>query len=236
MKIALCLSGQPRAFNQGYEFVHKNLLKDNDVTVFIHTWESEQAHESIMKYKARTWQIDPALTNDLSKYTNVPPPQPNWKVKDPARATWNQLYGVMMCNSLKSEFELLYDMNFDWVIRSRFDFALNTAIDFNSLDNSKLYIPNCRMAPARDFGNDQFAMSSSANMDKYADAFNHIDEFYDDGTVMISEDMMSQNWKIHGLVGEKLVYCNMNHPFPPGPNNGTWHSLIRSDFENWQKS
>ena len=236
MKIALCLSGQPRAFNQGYEFVHKNLLKDNDVTVFIHTWQSPEAHEAIMKYQAKTWQIDPALTNDLSKYTNVPPPQPNWKVKDPARATWNQLYGVMMCNSLKSEFELLYDMKFDWVIRSRFDFALNTAIDFGSLDNSKLYIPNCRMTPARDFGNDQFAMSSSANMDKYADAFNHIDAFYNDGTVMISEDMMSQNWKLHGLVGEKLVYCNMNHPFPPGPNNGTWHSLIRGDFDKWQKS
>ena len=193
MKIALCLSGQPRALYHGYEFVHKNLLKDNNVTVFIHTWQSPEAHEAIMKYQAKTWQIDPALTNDLSKYTNVPPPQPNWKVKDPARATWNQLYGVMMCNSLKSEFELLYD-------------------------------------------NDQFAMSSSANMDKYADAFNHIDEFYNDGTVMISEDMMSQNWKLHGLVGEKLVYCNMNHPFPPGPNNGTWHSLIRGDFDKWQKS
>jgi len=236
VKIALCLSGQPRAFDQGYEFVHKNLLQDHDVEVFIHTWRSEQANEAIMKYQARTWQIDHVLTNDLSKYTNVPPPQPNWKVKDPARATWNQLYGVMKCNSLKSEFELLYDMKFDWVIRSRFDFALNTAIDFKSLNNSKLYIPNCRMTPARDFGNDQFAMSSSSNMDKYADAFNHIEEFYDASTVMISEDMMSQNWKLHGLVGENLVYCNMNHPFPPGSNNGTWHSLIRVDFDKWQKS
>jgi hypothetical protein len=233
MRIALCLSGQARAFNQGYEFVHKNLLKDNDVTVFIHTWESLEAHESIMKYQARTWQIDPALTNDLSKYTNVPPPQPNWKVKDPARSTWNQLYGIMICNSLKSEFELLYDMKFDWVIRSRFDFALNTTIDFKHLDNTKLYIPNCRITPARDFGNDQFAFSSSENMDKYADTYNHLDRFYDSGIQMMCEDMMSANWKQHNLIGENLVYCNINHPFPPGQYNGTWHSLIREDFEKW---
>ncbi len=233
MKIALCLSGQPRAFKHGYEFVYKNLLKDNDVTVFIHTWQSPESHEAIIKYKAKTWQVENALTNDLSKYTNVPPPQPNWKVKDPARATWNQLYGVMVCNSLKSEFELLYDMNFDWVIRSRFDFAINVKIPFAELDNTKLYIPNCRQVPNRDFGNDQFAFSSSENMDKYADTFTHLDRFYESGVQMMCEDMMSANWKEKGLVGENLVYCNMNHPFPPGENNGTWHSLIREDFEKW---
>ena len=233
MKIALCLSGQARAINQGYEFVHKNLLKDNDVTVFIHTWESEQAHDAIIKYEAKTWQVEEALTNDLSKYTNVPPPQPNWKVKDPARSTWNQLYGVIKCNWLKSTYEAYHEMKFDWVIRSRFDFALNVKIPFAELDNSKLHIPNCRMTPARDFGNDQFAFSSSGNMDKYADTYNHLDRFYDSGVQMMCEDMMSANWKEKDLVGENLVYCNMNHPFPPGAYNGTWHSLIREDFEQW---
>jgi hypothetical protein len=50
---------------------------------------------------------------------------------------------------------------------------------------------------------------------------------------MMCEDMMSANWKEKGLVGENLVYCNINHPFPPGAYNGTWHSLIREDFEQW---
>lgn len=233
MRIALCLSGQARSVKQGYDFVYKNLFSRNDVTVFIHTWENEQAHEAIIKYEAKTWQVENALTNDLSKYTNVPPPQPNWKVKDPARSTWNQLYGVMVCNLLKSEYELMHDMKFDWVIRSRFDFALNTTIDFKQLDNTKLYIPNCRMTPARDFGNDQFAFSSSENMDKYSDTYNHLDRFYDSGIQMMCEDMMSANWKQHNLIGENLVYCNINHPFPPGQYNGTWHSLVREDFEKW---
>lgn len=233
MKIALCLSGQPRSVAKGYEFVNKNLLSRNDVTIFIHAWSGEEAKAAIELYNPERYKTDPALTNDLSKYTNVPPPQPNWKVKDPARSTWNQLYAVYQCNKLKSMYESDNNMKFDWVIRSRFDFALNTTIDFKHLDNNKLYIPNCRMTPNRDFGNDQFAFSSSENMDKYSETYKHLDEFYDSGIQMMCEDMMSANWKLHGLVGENLVYCNMNHPFPPGQYNGTWHSLIREDFEKW---
>lgn len=232
MKIALCLSGQPRCVEKTYEFVKKSLLDGNDVTVFCHVWDTPEA-AAVEIYKPEAVMIEKSLDNDLSKYTRVPPPSPNWKIKDPARSTWNQLYAVMKCNELKSLYEEQNNMKFDWVIRSRYDFALNAQIDFANLDNSKLYIPNCRMTPERNFGNDQFAFSSSENMDKYADAFNHIDEFYDKGIIMISEDMMSWNWRLHNLVGENLVYCNMNHLFPPGPYNGTWHSLVREDFEQW---
>jgi len=233
MKIALCLSGQARCVKQGYEFVEKNILKGNDVTVFCHVWESPEVID-IEIYKPEAFMIEKSLTNDLSKYTRVPPPQPNWKVKDPARSTYNQLYGIMKCNELKTVYEESNDMKFDWVIRSRFDFAINVQIPFADLDNTKLHIPNCRMTPQRDFGNDQFAFSSSENMDKYTDTFNRIDEFYDeDGVQMMCEDMMSENWKANNLVGENLIYCNLDHPFPPGQYNGTWHSLIREDFEQW---
>ena len=235
MKIALCLSGQARSVKQGYEFVKKNLLDGNDVTVFCHVWESPEVVD-IELYKPEAIMIEKALTNDLSKYTRVPPPQPNWKVKDPARAAWNLMYSLKVANELKNVYEEEHNMKFDWVIRSRYDFALNTPIPFDELDNTKLYIPNCRMTPARDFGNDQFAFSSSENMDKYADGFSNIDKHYDNGTIMIGEEMMSANWKSENLVGDNLVYFNPNHPFPPGSHNGTWHSLIRDDFENWQNS
>lgn len=232
MKIALCLSGQPRSVKQGYEFVKKNILDGNDVTVFCQVWDADGAAD-VEIYKPEVVLLEKSLTTDLSKYTNVPPPQPNWKVKDPARSTWNQLYAIKVANTLKSVYEQNENMKFDWVIRSRYDFAINVKIPFAELDNSKLYIPNCRQVPNRDFGNDQFAFSSSENMDKYADTFTHLDRFYDSGIQMMCEDMMSANWKEKGLVGENLVYCNINHPFPPGPYNGTWHSLIREDFEQW---
>lgn len=232
MRIALCLSGQPRSVQQGYDFVKRNILDGNEVTVFCHVWEADEVAE-LEVYKPEVVMIEKSLNTDLSKYTNVPPPQPNWKVKDPARSTWNQLYAIKMCNNLKTVYEDENNMKFDWVIRSRYDFAINAKIPFAELDNSKLYIPNCRQVPTRDFGNDQFAFSSSENMDKYADTYTHLDKFYDSGVQMMCEDMMSANWKEKGLVGENLVYCNVNHPFPPGAYNGTWHSLIRQDFEQW---
>lgn len=233
MRIALCLSGQARAVEQGYDFVDTNLIHKNDVSVFIHTWDTPEANKVVKLYNPKFWRIEPPLNNDLSKYTRVPPPQPNWKVKDPARSTWNQLYSIYKCNQLKLTYEMSNLMKFDWVIRSRFDFALNTKIPFSELDNTKLHIPNCRMTPGRDFGNDQFAFSSSKNMDKYSETYLHLDGFYDSGIQMMCEDMMSANWKANGLIGENLVYCNLDHPFPPGQYNGTWHSLVREDFEKW---
>ncbi len=234
MKVALCLSGQARSFDKAFPFVKKNLLDKHDVTVFFHTWNTVDETEILRLYtNSQLWLTEPPQEPDLSKYTRVPPPQPNWKVKDPALSTWAQFYSLNKANTLKIKYEREFGMNFDWVIRSRFDFALNTEIPFEELDNSKLYIPNCRMTPNRDFGNDQFAFSSSRNMDKYCYVFNRIDEFYDVGVTMIGEDMMSMNWKTTGLTGENLEYCNMNHAFPPGPHNGTWHSLVREDFEKW---
>jgi len=234
MKIALCLSGQPRCVKQGYEYHKKNLLEHYDVDVFCHVWDSPGV-EDVSVYAPVAAMIEKPLTNDLSKYTRVPPPQPNWKVKDPARAAWNLTYSLMKANELKIINEEETIISYDWVIRSRYDFAINLTIPFTELDNSKLYIPNCRMTPQRDFGNDQFAFSSSKNMDKYADCFNQINKFYDRGTIMIGEEMMAANWREKGLVGENVVYFNPNHPFPPGPHNGTWHSLLREDFESWQK-
>ena len=234
MKVALCLSGQARSFDKAFPFVKKNLLDKHDVTVFFHTWNTVDETEILKLYtNSQLWLTEPPQEPDLSKYTRVPPPQPNWKVKDPALSTWAQFYSLNKANTLKIKYEREFGMTFDWVIRSRFDFALNTEIPFHELDNSKLYIPNCRMTPNRDFGNDQFAFSSSRNMDKYCNVFNRIDEFYDFGVTMIGEDMMSMNWKVSDLVGENLVYCNMNHPFGPGKHNGTRHSLVRDDFEKW---
>ncbi len=232
-KIALCLSGQPRSVELAFPYVKNNILGGNDVTVFTFSWGKDNQNILDLYKPALSIVREQNVIPDFSQYTRFPPPQPNWKVKDPKLSTWSQLYAIAECNELKKQYEKENNMVFDWVIRSRFDFAINTYIPFEVLDNSKLYIPNCRMTPERDFGNDQFAFSSSENMDNYSRCFYHINDFYNDGVQYMCEDFMSANWKLYNLVGENLVYCDINHPFPPGPYNGTWHSLIREDFEEW---
>ena len=161
MEIALCLSGQARCFDKVYEYVKRNLLDKHDVTVFCHVWDFPEVEKLKELYKPQNIIVEASIKPDLSKYTRVPPPQPNWKVKDPALSTYAQFYSLNVANKLKMQYEKENKMTFDWVIRSRYDFALNVEIPFETLDNTKLYIPNCRRTSGRDFGNDQFAFSSS---------------------------------------------------------------------------
>jgi hypothetical protein len=132
-------------------------------------------------------------------------------------------------NEMKEKF------TYDWVIKSRPDYALNTVIPFEELDSTKLYAPNCRMSPNRDFCNDQFGFSSSSIMNDRMSIYLYMDHFYDQQVEMIGEDMLQAMMYEKNLVGEKLVYVDMNNPFPPGPHNGTWHSLIRDDYDQWTK-
>ncbi len=38
MKIALCLSGQPRNYRDSFFYIYKHIIENNDVDVFFHTW------------------------------------------------------------------------------------------------------------------------------------------------------------------------------------------------------
>jgi hypothetical protein len=84
MKIALCISGQPRMWEKGFEYHNLNIIKNNDVTVFLHSWEmpAEEMQNISEKYNAHSFITSTNPTIDLSKYTNTPPPSANWKVKD----------------------------------------------------------------------------------------------------------------------------------------------------------
>lgn len=225
MKIALCFSGQARSFEQGYEFYKRNLLDHYDVDVYIHTWKFAEQNRLVDLYKPRSIDTQiPPLGDFDNIYTNTPN-----AIKHPPRFTYRMLYSM-------NEVSQMIHGDYDWVIKTRTDYALNVKIPFEELDNTKLYIPNCRMVPERDFGNDQFAFGSQETMMKYMSTFQNIDKYYEAGNQFIGEDMMRANLHEHGLIGEKLVYCNMNNPFPPGPHNGSWHSLIRDDYDQWAKS
>lgn len=223
MKIALCFSGQARSFEKGYEYYKKNLLDRYDVDVYIHSWKFDDERKLLELYRPVSYKLEtPPLGNFDERYTNTPNAQ-----KHPPRFTYRMLYSMYECVQLIHK-------QYDWVIKSRTDYALNVVIPFSELDNSKLYIPNCRMVPERDFGNDQFAFSSQKNMMKYMSTYLNIEKYYNAGNQFIGEDLMRANLHDHGLHGENLVYVNMNNPFPPGAHNGTWHSLIRDDYDKWK--
>lgn len=230
MKIALCFAGQPRSFRKGYEFYKRNLL-DEDVDVFIHSWNTDYNQEIIDLYKPKAYKFEDSMFDEDmdKKYPRVPD-----AIKHPARFTVSSNYSIFQSSLLRIGYEVL-TQPYDFVIRSRTDYAMNGRIPFGQLAKDKIYIPNCRIVPQRDFGNDQFAFGSSVVMTKHMSAYLYLDYYYSQNVPMNGEDIMSANLHHHGLVGENLVYVDMNNPFPPGPHNGSSHSLIRDDYQNWSK-
>lgn len=233
MRIALCISGQPRSFKAGYEYYKKNLLDKHDVDVFIHTWDTSgmEWKDAAILYDTRFIRIDRPLTDDLDrKYTHTPD-----ATKWPPRFTVSALYSQFRSCLLKIDHEV-ETQQYDWVIRTRFDFALPVEIPFDRLSKDHLYMPPCRTKAFGDWlGNDQFAIGSSDTMNRYMSTYLNIDRYYNSGVEMIGEEMLRTNLVESGLK-DKIAYIDMPAPFPPGPRNGTPHFLIRDDVDQWTKS
>ena len=101
-KIALCLSGQPRSFEKGYEYHKRNLLDHHDVDVFIHTWECDGLEEYARLYNPVAMMIEkPLVGNFDEQYTNTPNAE-----RHPPRFTVAMLHSIYKSCELKTTHEL----------------------------------------------------------------------------------------------------------------------------------
>lgn len=234
MRIAICISGQTRSYDKGYEYLRRNLLDHHDCDIFIHTWNNSvySTNDVVSLYKPVSFVSEdyPFTPDQLnSKYTNTPN-----ALKFPAANSVYAYYSLFRSCLLKIDREIK-TKRYDWVVKTRFDYALNGNLPFDQLNPAKIYIPNCRMVLTRDFGNDQFAFGSSEVMNMYMSTYLNLDLYYENGYQMNGEEMLKANLHYHGLIGTHLEYVDMNNPFPPGLYNGTPHSLIRDDNHLWKK-
>ena len=69
MKIALCLSGQPRVVEVGYQKLSQSILQHNDVDVFIHTWfDPENLSTNSIIPGRESHRLDPQAIDKLVHY------------------------------------------------------------------------------------------------------------------------------------------------------------------------
>lgn len=236
MKVALCLSGQPRSFEKGYEYHYKNLLKHYDVDVFYHTWNET---EVLLDKVRQLWQPTKITCTNVFNDGSFDKYNRTTDFRFPPKNTAHMLYSVFRSILLKKEYELEKGFEYDCVIKSRFDYALNISLPLSEIETGKLYVPNDlikgHIQPNGIACNDQFAFGDTHTMDLYSMTFLNIHRAYLMNFPISGEDMLSANLQINGLVKEKLVYIDMNNVFPPGKYNSTPHCLIRDDFSDWNK-
>jgi len=242
MKIALQLSGQPRGYEKAFEYLHKNFLKYFDVDVFFHTWKQDvYSIETIREYYNPVASVeDFPLSKEEAEtinmlYTNTP----DAKIWPPS-ATLHSFKSIWKANNLRVCHEIETGKPYDYVMRTRFDFALNVDIlvNFNRfkplMDTGSIIVPSDRGTSNSFFSNDQWSFANGQATTEYCSTYIHIPYFYAKGTSFIGENLLAENYvRMRG--NHRIAFLDMEHPFFPGPYNGTPHSLVRSDIELWKE-
>ena len=173
LRIALCLIGQPRRFQEGHTTFmnwlkapyHQNVSFDT----FFHAWKipDQGATYSISPYREVTdadRHIDPSTLEKLIElYSPVAYAEDTPITFDPAiyensllyertndfgrknvNNTLSQQYSRQKVRDLFLEYSRKHSVKYDFVICSRFDFLNPITLDFNVLDPSFVHLTNCR--------------------------------------------------------------------------------------------
>ena len=229
-KLALCLSGQPRSYFDAYQYVKKNLLNQFDVDVFVHSWKSNNVLVQLKIYEEIKAIYSPVLMlfdSPLSEDTNSDLTVPN--ASHPAHFCTSMFYSIHKSDHFRIVSEISFKKKYDFVIRTRFDHALNTVIDFNKLQPGKVYVSKDTDGP-NPLLNDQFAIADPETMKIYSSTYLFLRHHYSKGVSLCGHSMLEAQLKMFDIPVERI---DINHPFQDGKYNIGRHSLIRNDMDKW---
>lgn len=223
MKIALCLSGQPRFIEEGYNQLYEHLLSKYSIDCFIHCWwSSDMANVNMntlgmsnptgRSYIFKSDTIDylnnhykpVGFSYEPQKYFNlihgVNFEQPNKTIS--IQSMW---YSVKESNRLKLNYEKLHNFKYDIVIRSRTDIILNKCLLNKMTENRCVYTST--VGKNMDFPNDQFAVSDSLSSDYYSSLYDNLDLYKNEGfTTFVGERLL----KYH-ILKSSIKLCYTSH-------------------------
>ena len=228
MKIALCLSGQPRSYKKAHEYLKRNLLDHFNVDVYLHAWRPKVGRIAVFDelntlYNPIQFIMDESLPETINSDLNVP------NASHPANFCTSMFYSIHRANDFRLREEAKKDKKYDFVIRSRFDLALNKVIDFSTLERGKIYVSKDTDGP-NPLLNDQFAIGDSDVMNIYSGTYSLLRWYSSKGVPLCGHEMLQAQLNHFGVPVERI---DINHPFVDGKYNIGRHSIIRDDMETW---
>ena len=150
MKIALCISGQPRTWKRCYQSWFDAVSHLGEVDVFYHMWNFNTLPNFAAGFlKTRLPDVTLAPHEIMEIYNTLKPtdhiidgprdfPKPN--VTNPiAWWTRSQFYGLKRCAFLKREYEIRNNFEYDIVLRIRTDLLLNYKLPYQTLQPNMMY-------------------------------------------------------------------------------------------------
>lgn len=164
MKVALLLSGLPRMVNEGYEQTWKHIIENYDTDVYLHAWKDEEWEKINELYPiAKSIQLQEPFK--FTKYKE------GIKLPHSDKSRPLPQYDVMSCfrqlpmfYSWQMGYKPLYDskINYDVVIRSRYDLGVRHQIKLNDFDMN--YVNHADIIGG--FFDDNLCITNKENSDK----------------------------------------------------------------------
>lgn len=210
-KIALCISGLPRFASDNFENIKRNLIDPNQADVFIHTWNGNNIFDSyepkrIIFEEQKIFKQD---SLNLHRISCIDGRRPIVY----CQALYSQFYSMMKCNTLKEEYRLENNIEYDYVIRARFDGVYNQPVVCSDFSNKFVWTDKSHLRygwPSARMIEDWFAFSSNQNMNIYTSGFPFIN--------FLSEKSLNEDSMFCGevIIYEMLKMFNLEHRFIDG--------------------
>ena len=204
-KIALCISGYLRTFNECYPSIKENVIQDYDCDIFIHTYDKyrdKPSYHNLDEYdREKNYDLDMDFLENISnlkvlyieKWNDIKHTFYNLSKTlnvNYAPSVFASPYKIYKCNELKKNYEKENNFIYDLVIRTRGDQIFTKRINFENLKENQILINscpfgdedrvhNCNSNPdvAKVVLNDRFAAGSSENIDYLSNLYNNIGVF-----------------------------------------------------------
>lgn len=199
MKIALCLSGQPRFVEQSASSIIKNACQGYDVDTFAHLWFDEKLQSQPYKFEGN-WSSQRICPDAAEKVLAIYKPKIHCiessksfldktiDISESVRRYWtwgdstqefrdriinntlSYFYSLNQVNNLKKIFEYEKGFKYDWVVRCRTDTILQTKIVYEKYNPNVINFSGLSRQPDGMI-NDWFDFGNSKIMDAFMSVF-----------------------------------------------------------------
>jgi hypothetical protein len=136
MRVALLLTGLARRVSEGYNHTWKYIIENYDTDIYLHVWKDEE-YEVVSKTYNNVKSLQIQEPFKFTKYKeNIRLPHSDTSRPIPQYDVMSCFRQLPMFYSWQAGYKPLYDsmINYDVVIRSRYDLGIHHSIDLNQFN------------------------------------------------------------------------------------------------------
>jgi hypothetical protein len=230
MKIAICLSGQPRNFNVSFDSLKEFYFPKYDCDVFIHTWKDKQYNsqfsDKVVENKSNLhgdyinlFNPKKIMIEDQILFDPQGVKDPTWGCK--LDSVMSMFYSIQICNSLRRRYEVENNFKYDFVLRIRTDVRLIRHIPVEEIVSNNIALFDwTQNGTYNERGySDVFAIGNSDVMTVYSEAFNSIPHYlYGDSTWVFpdsklrNEYLLRRHIDVNKIPVQRFLHLDQTNP------------------------